>query len=404
MWGLAGSFYLVALFHRMSLGVASLEAQRRLGVHTGAITALSAVQLCLYLAMQVPAGLLADRVGPRRTLIWGLAAMGGGELVFGLSSSFPPALAGRALVGVGDACTFLNVLRVAANWLPARRYALAVALTGLLGSGGQLATTAPLHALLTGLGWTPTFAASGVVTAALALLAAARLRDHPPGRPARGAGAHEPVERVLATLRRAWSRRGTRHGFWAHFTLMSPFVVLCGFWGYPFLVKGQGIPAAEASALLSAPVVAFAATAPLLGWLAGRRPHRRAQIVLGAAAANALAVAALVCWPGPRVPAAVAGAALTIAGAAGAASMLGFDLAREQSREHDGGSASGLVNTGGFSAAIAADVAIGALVGAQLRPSAAASYQLALAPLLALALLGLARLARLAQRPSTARA
>src|SRR3954449_3302267 len=212
MWGLAAAFYLVAIFHRMSLGVASLDATRRFGVSTSTIALLSTVQLGVYLAMQIPAGLLADRLGPRRSLTLGLLAMGAGELLFAVSPSIAPAIFGRALVGAGDACMFLNVLRVAALWLPPRRYALAAALTAACGAFGQLLSTAPLSAALSDVGWTPTFAASGVLTAVLAILAVNRLQDRPDG-------AAAPEHGELA-LRRTWQAPATRHGLWVHFALM----------------------------------------------------------------------------------------------------------------------------------------------------------------------------------------
>src|SRR3954468_8958396 len=181
MWALAAAFYLVAIFHRMSLGVASLDASARFGVSTSAIAALSTVQLGVYLAMQVPAGLLADRLGPRRSLTLGLLAMGVGELLFAFSPTLAPAIVGRALVGAGDACMFVNVLRVAAHWLQPRRYALAAALTAAFGAFGQLLSTAPLSVALSDVGWTPTFAASCLLTAVLAILAVNRLQDRPDG-------------------------------------------------------------------------------------------------------------------------------------------------------------------------------------------------------------------------------
>src|SRR3954471_25026219 len=184
MWALAAAFYLVAIFHRMSLGVTSLDASARFGVSTSAIALLSTVQLGVYLAMQIPAGLLADRLGPRRSLTLGLLGMGAGELLFAVSPSIGPELVGRALVGAGDACMFLNVLRVAALWLPPRRYALAAALTAACGAFGQLLSTAPLSAAPRGLGWPPTFAASGALTAILAILAVNRLQDRPEGQAA----------------------------------------------------------------------------------------------------------------------------------------------------------------------------------------------------------------------------
>src|SRR3954447_1728976 len=213
MWALAAAFYLVAIFHRMSLGVASLDASRRFGVPTSTITVLLTVQLGVYLAMQIPAGLLADRLGPRRSLTLGLLGMGAGELLFAVSPSIGPAVVGRALVGAGDACMFLNVLRVAALWLPPRRYALAAALTAAAGAFGQLMSTAPLSAALDGIGWTPTFAVSGVLTATLAIVAVNQLQDRPEGSP------KTTAPPIMPALKKAWRSPATRHGLWVHFAL-----------------------------------------------------------------------------------------------------------------------------------------------------------------------------------------
>ena len=215
--GLAASFYLVALFHRMSLGVASLDAQRRFDLAPGTIATLSALQLGLYLVMTIPAGLAADRIGPRRALAIGLVLMAAGETTFGLATSATPALAGRALVGVGDAFMFLSVLRLAQNWFPAHRYALLASLTGLAGAIGQIGTTVPLGLSLDGAGWTATFVTSGVVTALLrspacGASAIARPEPPPPGprrpgaRPgpahaARGLGTPRDPPRLLGPLR-----------------------------------------------------------------------------------------------------------------------------------------------------------------------------------------------------------
>lgn len=374
MWGLAASFYVVAIFHRMSLGVASIDAGARFGVSTSTIALLSIVQLGLYLVMQVPAGLLADRLGPRRSLAIGLVTIGMGELLFALTPSFQWAIFARALVGAGDACMFLNVLRVAAHWLPASRFALATALTGVAGSLGQLMTTAPLSAALGDLGWTPTFAVSGVLTAVLAILAVNRLQDRP-------AGAAAAVQApILPTLRRAWRAPAIRHGLWVHFALNCPFVTLTGLWAYPYLVEGQGLPRATAAAILTGAVVAFGVSAPALGALAGRLPHRRGAIASAISLSTAAALGLMLGWPG-HPPLVLIVLMLVLSGIAGAASMLAFDLAREGAG-NAGGSASGMVNIGGFGATIVAQAAIGLLISAHV------GYRVALLPLLALVAVG----------------
>src|SRR3954465_3049748 len=225
VWGFAAALYFVAVFHRMVLGVAAFEAERRYHVGPGALSAFTAVQLGVYLAMQVPVGLAADRIGPRRSLAAGMGAIAAGEAIFALSGTLGAGLAGRAMIGLGDAFVFVNVLRVAHTWFPPARAALLTALTSLLGALGQLLTTIPAHLALDGLGWTPTFAGAAAITAVLAAGALGVVRDAPAARAASGdqpAPAPPAQDAVLATLRAAWSGRRTPSGFWAPFALLPP--------------------------------------------------------------------------------------------------------------------------------------------------------------------------------------
>src|SRR3954453_14842343 len=113
MWGIGGSVYVVAMLHRMLRGVSGPEVAARLHVPEGALGIFVSVQLATYLALQLPAGLAADRIGPRRMLGVGLGVMAAGEVVFALAHTMPLAVAGRAIVGAGGALTFFYVLRLA---------------------------------------------------------------------------------------------------------------------------------------------------------------------------------------------------------------------------------------------------------------------------------------------------
>jgi nitrate/nitrite transporter NarK len=389
VWGLAASFYLVALFHRMSLGVASLDAQERFGLSAGTIATLSALQLGLYLAWTIPAGLAADRIGPRRTLTLGLVLMAAGETAFGLASSAPLALGGRALVGVGDAFMFLSVLRIAQNWFPARRYPLLASLTGLAGAIGQIGTTVPLGAALDGLGWTATFAGTGALTAVLALLCMRTIRDRPGDRAGAASDPDPAHGRVPlgATLRAAAARPATRQAFWSHFALMGPFVAITALWGYPYLVRAQDVAPGTARAWLMWCVIAFGLAAPLVGGLAAR--GHRDRLIRGSAVALAAGWSATLLWPGGHPPAAVILTALVLTGLAGACAMLAFDVARAGNPAAHAGAAGGLANTGGFTAAVATQLAAAAVLGV-----ADVAIGVALLPMLGLLLVATARLVR----------
>jgi sugar phosphate permease len=383
IWGLGSLAYFVALFHRMSLGVASLDAQARFGVQAPELAAFSVLQLLVYLAMQVPAGVLADRLGPRTVIAAGMALMGAGELLFGSSTSLAAGLLGRGLVGLGDACIFLNALRLAHSWFPAARYGMMAMLTGMAGGLGQLLTTAPLSFALRHLGWTGTFATSGIATIAFAVLLFLVVRDRPPGAEAPGEGASvEAPERVRTALREAWARRGTRLAFWTHFTLMGPFITFTALWGVPFLVQGEQFSTPEASWMLTVTVLVFVIASIVSGRLVALHPSVRPGLLAATAFVVTIVWAIALAWPG-RLPAVLLGCLLVVTGIGGANSLLGFELARADNPSRRSGSASGLVNIGGFGFAAVVELVAGGILSLT-----GANYRLALLPVLALAAFG----------------
>src|SRR3954467_4009229 len=397
VWGFAAGLYFVAVFHRMVLGVAALEAERRYHVGAGALSAFTAVQLGVYLAMQVPVGLAADRIGPRRSLASGMAAIAAGEAVFALSGTLPAGLAGRALIGLGDACVFVNVLRVAHTWFEPSRAALLTALTSLLGALGQLLTTVPAHLALDGLGWTATFAGAAAVTALLAAGALGVVRDSPgaapDAAPAAGAARSAGQDAMRAPLRGAWAQRRTRLGFWAHFGLMTPFVTMTALWGYPWLVEAQGLSHQTAATWLAVAVVALAIAAPFVGRLGGRGPYMQVRMALVTGTLLVVSWSAVLAWPGARPPHALILAALAISGVGSAVSVVAFMLARAGNPAHVAGSATGLVNCGGFFAGSLAILLAGGMLSDGGRSPVA--FQHALLPMLAFSALSLVQVLRL---------
>ncbi len=392
VWGLATAAYLVALFHRMAFGVAGQAAADRLGVALPALGVFTLVQLSMYVAGQIPAGTAADRLGPRRTLLIGLTLMAVGETTFALAHGFGLALAGRAIVGLGDAMTFVNVLRLAHIWFPERHQARLAALTAAAGGVGQLGTTIPLQLALGGLGWTVTFAATTALTVALAAGVWLVVRDRPAGVATPAPHVHAPIAQ---TLRAAARRTGTRHGFCVHASLMAPFAIFTAMWGVPYLQHAQRFSHAQAAALLLVCVAAFTVALPVVGSLAARglRVENRVVVGLGALVAATLTVLAL--WPGGGVPGPLLVAGLVVLGAGGATSIAAFDIARREAPAHASGAAIALVNCGGFISA-----ALGAWVVGLLLPADGGAVAYAHAALLvpaaigAVATAGSARMAR----------
>jgi sugar phosphate permease len=391
VWSVGALVYLVAFFHRTSLGVAALAAQQRFGLGATALSSFAILQLGVYLVMQIPAGLMADRFGPRRMLGLALLTMALGETLFAFASSLPVAVLGRGLVGLGDAFTFINVIRLAASWFPRERFALLTALTAMTGALGQVGGTVPLSAGLRTYGWTPTFLATAVLSVVLAAVTWWWVRDHP----------HPMMERssrtgpILGDLRATFAQRGTRTALWSHFTLMSSFMVLATLWGFPYLVEGLGMATGTARLALTLTAAAPLVVAPAMGWAAGHRPALRGRLIVAVAAALTLVWVTAITWPGGRLPVPLAVVLLLVSAVGSAASMLAFDLARDANPPSRGGIASGMVNVGGFSAAMSASLTAGALLDASGGTYDAPSFQVAFVPITLMIVIGTVRLALL---------
>jgi MFS family permease len=372
MWALGVTAYCIAVFHRASLGVAGLDAQQRFGATAAVLSLFVVLQLAVYAALQVPVGVLLDRLGSRRLIAAGAAVMGTGQIVLAESHSVGLAVLGRVLVGAGDAMTFTSVLRLVPAWFPPRRAPLITQLTGLLGQAGQVAAAIPLVALLHSAGWTPTFLGAGLAGLAVAVLVAIALRDAPPG--ARVTAPAGTLADARAHLRAAWREPGTRVGLWTHFVTQFSATVFALLWGYPFLVQGEGRTPEEAAALLTLLVIAAVGFGPVLGQIAGRWPYRRSIPTLTVVAATAAAWTLVLAWPG-RAPLAVLVLLVLALATNGPGSLVGFDYARTENAPERLGSASGIVNVGGFVASLATILLIGLLLDVR-RPDGAGDYTL----------------------------
>ena len=86
-WALAASIYLLAVFHRTSLGVAGLQASSRFHIGPSELSVFVLLQLGVYAGMQIPTGILVDRFGPRRLLITASLVMGGAQLLFAVAGN-----------------------------------------------------------------------------------------------------------------------------------------------------------------------------------------------------------------------------------------------------------------------------------------------------------------------------
>lgn len=359
VWGVGLAVYLLAVFHRSSLGVAGLEATERFDIQASQLATFTMLQLLVYAAMQIPVGLWVDRFGPRRVLLTGALTLTAAQMGFAFADTYTWALVARLFVGVGDAMTFICVLRLVNTWFGPRQIPLMTQLTGVLGQLGAVIAAVPMTLALGELGWTGAYLLAASLGIVLSIALVLVVRDDPKNRSTSGPAMS--WTQIRHSLGRSWAEPGTRLGFWVHFSTQFSATTLGLLWGYPFFVRGEGLSENAAGALLTIMVVAIMAAGPIIGWAVSRHPWHRSTIVLAVVSSIAAIWTVVLCWHGDA-PFWLLVLLVVVTGIGGPASMIGFDLGRTSNPSDRMASATGIINQGGFIASLVLVIAIGLIL------------------------------------------
>lgn len=353
LWAVGVLAYIVSITNRTSLAALGIDAASHFGIDPVTLSLFAVMQLAVYGALQIPVGLLLDRFGPRAVLTTGMLVLALSQSVLAIAPGVGVAIAARLLLGAGDAAIFPSLLRVIGRRFPQRTAPVVVQVTGLLGQFGQIVSVIPFAALVHATGWTSGFLLLGGTTALTGVLTWVVVRE--------SAHVSGKTVSVRTAIRAAWREPGTRAGFWTHFTTPfagNSFAIL---WGYPFLISAQGIDAVVAGGLFTLYVVFGIVAGPVIGVLSARFAERRTTLVVILVAVQAAAWVAILAFPGPAPFALLILLSLAMC-IGGPSSMLAFDFVREHNPPDRLSTATGIVNTAGFTSSVIAILGVGAVL------------------------------------------
>lgn len=371
IWVVAMGVYILAVFHRSSLGVAGLLAADRFDIAATQLSFFTVLQLVVYAGLQVPIGAALDRFGSRRLLICGLVLMTGGQFLFAFAQTFSIAVLARVILGAGDAMVFVSVIRLVSVWFLVRQAPLVTQLTGQGGQLGAILAAGPLGWALHQFGWTRTFAIASSVGVVLLVLVALTVKSSPY---AGGSVVRIKLRALAQSVRTVWGNPGTRLGMWSHFTSQFSVTVFAMLWGFPFLVRAEGWSTSAASTLLMVMTGWVVVSGLFLGWLVSRFPYYRSWIVVGVVLLIVLTWTLVLARSTPSPTWLIVLMAFASA-SGGPASMVAFDLARSFTPVQAVGRANGIVNVGGFFASLATMALIGVVLDLR-EPGGMAAYDL----------------------------
>src|SRR3977135_3146247 len=117
------SAYLLSYIYRNINAVRSPELTASLGISASSLGLLTSAYFVAFAAMQIPAGMLLDRYGPRRVEPILLGIAGCGALAFAASADLAGLAFARALIGAGVSVCLMAPLKAIATWYSTERQA-----------------------------------------------------------------------------------------------------------------------------------------------------------------------------------------------------------------------------------------------------------------------------------------
>lgn len=151
IFGLILSAYFLVYFHRTSGGAIASEFQSFYCVDEASVAMLASIYMYAYTIMQIPGGILTDRLGPRRTATLFIGILTCGSLICAISAmdgirDFTLMTIGRILIGIGAAVISVPAMKIQAVWFPRASFATLTGFLLMAGNIGAVCSAYPMAA------------------------------------------------------------------------------------------------------------------------------------------------------------------------------------------------------------------------------------------------------------------
>lgn len=344
--GVVAVTYVLSFFQRFAPAGIAQDLAASFQTSAASLGVLAATYFYVYTVMQIPTGILADTLGPRRILVLGCLIGGIGSFLFGFAPTLDQALLGRTLVGLGVSVTFIAMLKLVAVWFEENRFATLVGVCMLIGNLGSVLAGAPLSTLAQITGWRGVFIGVGAVSLVLGVLCWIMVRDSPQ----QHEGGSRPVfDRtvVISGLLSVIRNRATWPAALVNTGMSGAFFTFAGLWATPYLVQVHGLSRAVATTHLSLWFGGFAIGCFFIGTISDRLGRRKPVLIVTSHVFVAIWLVLLSCI---TMPLPLSYALFALMGLSTAGFSLTWACAKEVNPPLLSGMSTSVANMGGFMA------------------------------------------------------
>ena len=260
------------MFYRVSSAVIAPDLIQAFDLNAESLGVLGGAFFYSFALMQIPMGVLLDRVGPRIVLtVFGLVGAIG-AFVFAAANTFFLAMVGRILIGAGMASVLMGSFKIFVLRFSYNKFSILSGILISIGTLGSILATSPLAWLSMNIGWRQTFVIAGCATTIFALLIFWVMKENQgqaviSSGPAIDNDKKIPLKTLLHLV--LGNLSFWQIGVFAFFRY-GTFVALQGVWLGTYLIQIKGFSPVQAGNILMMLSIGYIAGAPIAGYLADR--------------------------------------------------------------------------------------------------------------------------------------
>ncbi len=335
-WLITAVYYFYQYTLRSAPAVMMPQLSGAFGMTAAGVASLAGLFYYGYSPFSLVAGVALDRLGARRVVPIGAAAVGVGALLFGSGSS-EAASVGRLLQGAGGVFALVGAVYIASTSFPASRAATLIGATQMFGmAGGSAGQFVVGPAIGAGVPWQSFWIVMGIAGLAISGVLYFML----PPQQTRAADDRDWMRTAIAAMGSVFRNpQSSLCGIIAGL-IFIPTTIFDMTWGVRYLEEGRGFDYATAVLRSAVVPVGWMVGCPLLGALSDRI-GRRKPVIGGGAAVLLLCLAWILYGAAEVFPPYVLG---FTAGVASGVAMIPYTVIKEANPPHLSGTATGVIN------------------------------------------------------------
>lgn len=376
-WLITAVYYFYQYMLRSAPSVMMPQLSEAFGLTAMGVAGMAGLFYYGYSPFSLVAGVALDRLGPRKVIPIGAAAVGIGALMFATGNN-EIASAGRLLQGAGGVFALVGAVYIATSNFPASRAATLIGATQMFGmAGGSAGQFMVGPAIGAGMHWSTFWIVMGIVGLAISVALFVFLPKKEQVEPAQDNWLRSAGHALAVVFRNPQSILcGVIAGL-----IFIPTTIFDMIWGVRYLQEAQGFDYATAVLRSASVPVGWIIGCPLLGAVSDKLGRRKPVIIAGASVLLAC-LAWILYGPADVFPPYTLG---LIAGIASGVAMIPYTVIKEVNPPQFGGTATGVINFLNFTfSALLGPVFAGilAVLGGGASTFSLDHYQTAFEPLL----------------------